>query len=113
MAKRIGEEGTEQFTVTTWVDGKKIGEQSIHDPFLHTTVKHKLSRWDHLKQVFAPKTIKVQVGVDGTHGVMRAIMALDVDQLQQASAEWLREMACARECNAAEGVVGHYKESVD
>ena len=34
----IGEEGTEQFTVTTRVNGELVADRKIHDPFAHTTV---------------------------------------------------------------------------
>ena len=111
MKANIGEEGTEQFTVSTRVNGEKVAEQKIHDPFIHSTVKHTLSRWEHFKQVFAPKVITVQIAVDGSHGAMRAIMTLDPIRLQQDSEEWLRDMATCRERNSAEGVVGYYSDA--
>lgn len=111
MKTNIGEQGTEQFTVYTAIDGEKIGEQKIHDPFIHTTIKHTPGRWEHFKQIFAPKTIKIQVSVDGSHGAMRAIMTLDPILLQQDTEEILRERAVSRERNSAEGVVGYFSEA--
>ncbi len=34
----LGEAGTEQFTITTYQDGKQIRLQKIHDPFIRCTV---------------------------------------------------------------------------
>lgn len=112
MKTNIGEEGTEQFTVSTRVNGDLLAEQKIHDPFIHTTVKHTLSRWGHFKQVFKPKAITINIAVDGSHGAVRAIMNLDPVQLQQDSEEFLRERAASRERNTAEGVVGYYSDTV-
>lgn len=86
MKTNIGEEGTEQFTVTTRVNGDLIAELSIHDPFVRTTVK--LGGWRHAwRAMFGG--IKVQVSVGGTHGAQRAVMTLDPRVLQEdISAIW-------------------------
>lgn len=77
MQTMLGEEGTEQFTVESIVDGKTIEVHPIHDPFIHTTVGLKMSRWSHFKGIFAPPLTKVQVVVRGSEGAQRAIMTMD------------------------------------
>jgi len=69
----LGETGTEQFTVTTRVDGKLIGQHSVHDPFIRTTVTLRGLRhaW---RALFG---FKVQVSLDASEGAQRAIMTLD------------------------------------
>lgn len=105
MKTNIGEEGTEQFTVTTRVNEKLIGQQEIHDPFVRTVVK--LRGWGHAwRALFGG--IKVQVSVDGTHGAQRAIMTLDPRVLQEDTEQFLREMATSRERNTTEGTVGYF-----
>lgn len=101
----IGEQGTEQFTVTTRVDGKLISAQPIHDPFIHCVVIHQMSRWDHFKAIFRPPLLEVLVAVDGTEGVIRAIMTLDPVALQQETDEILAERKKSREEN---GIMGYY-----
>lgn len=106
MKTNIGEEGTEQFTVTTRVNGKQVREQEIHDPFIRCSVT--LKGFGHAwRALFGG--IKVQVAVDGTHGAMRAIMTLDPNQLQADTEQYLGDMAVSRQNNAAIGVVGYYK----
>jgi hypothetical protein len=93
MRKRLGEEGTEQFTVTTRVNEKLIGQHSIHDPFVRTTVT--LHGWEYMwRALFGG--IKVQVCVDGTHGAQSAIMSLNPTDLQESTEEHLRWCAMSR-----------------
>jgi hypothetical protein len=101
----IGEEGTEQFTVETKLNGKQIGFQKIHDPFIHTTIKLKGLRhaWDVLVH-----GLTINVNTDGSHGAIRAVMTLDPAKLASDTEEFLREMARRREENDANGVVGYY-----
>jgi hypothetical protein len=35
----LGEEGTEQFRVRTYVNEATVGDQKVHDPFIRTTVR--------------------------------------------------------------------------
>lgn len=88
MRARLGEEGTEQFSVTSCVDGKIIGEQKVHDPFVRTRVMHTLSRWDAFKLALNPKAIKVEVTVSGSHAAQSRIMTLDPMDLIRENAEW-------------------------
>jgi hypothetical protein len=89
----LGEEGTEQFTVTTRLDGKQIGQQEIHDPFIRTSVRLRGFRhaWNALT-----KGLNIQVAVNGTHGAMRAVMTLDPYKLQDDTEDFLRDMAMRR-----------------
>jgi hypothetical protein len=103
----LGEDGTEQFTVETRVDGKRIRLQEVHDPFTHTTVK--LKGWRHAWNALF-RGLTVNVNVDGSHGAMRAVMMLDPVKLQKDTEDWLREAAVRRADNAAQGVVGYYAE---
>lgn len=105
--QHLGEEGTEQFTVTTRVNDEKIGEQKIHDPFIRTRVV--LKGFGHAwRALFGG--ITVQVTVDASHGAMRAVMMLDPEKLEEDSAEFLRQMAVRREWNEQNGVVGYCQE---
>lgn len=105
--KHLGEEGTEQFVVRTRVDGKLIREQKIHDPFLHNRTTVVLGRWDAFKAIFRKREIVVQVSVDGSDGVMRAIMMLDPDKLTAETAEMLEQRRISRETS---GVAGYCTE---
>ena len=90
----LGEEGTEQFTVTTLVNGEKIGEQSIHDPFIRSTVGLRGLRhaWNALT-----RGIKVQVSVNATEGAQRAIMMLDPIRLREETEQILAARERSRE----------------
>lgn len=98
----LGDEGTEQFTVTTRVNGKVIGEQEIHDPFAHTTVT--LRGIGHAWRALF-RGIKVQVDIGGTHRAISAVMQLDPNKMQAFTEEHLIAMATRRSEN---GVVGYY-----
>jgi hypothetical protein len=101
MIEHIGEEGTEQFTVTTSVDGKVIREQPIHDPFLHNKTVVGISRWDLFKAMFHKQyTVTVQVSVHGTEGVQRAIMTMNPRELQRSTEEILEARRLSRERHA-------------
>lgn len=104
MKTNIGEEGTEQFTVTTRVNEELIREQPVHDPFARTTVI--LKGWRHAWNALFGG-IKVQVVIDGTHGAQRAIMTLDPTVLQKDTEQFLREQSVRREQNTAAGVIGY------
>jgi hypothetical protein len=69
MKTHLGEEGTEQFTVTTRVNQKLIRMQSIHDPFVRTkvTLKGFKHAWNALFGGLA-----VEVSVDGSPGELAA-----------------------------------------
>ncbi len=61
----LGEAGTEQFTITTYQDGKQIRLQKIHDPFIRCTVGIAMSRWDLFKAMFRKQfETKINVCVD-------------------------------------------------
>lgn len=96
MKAQIGDEGTEQFTVETWVDDQRIKVQPIHDPFIHTTTVIILSRWAHFMAIFRRREIRVRVHVWGSEGAQRAIMALDPKDLQHDTDEIVeaRRVSC-------------------
>jgi hypothetical protein len=96
--KMLGENGTEQFTITTRVDGKLIREQKIHDPFLHSKTTVAISRWDLFKALFRSQfTVVVQTSVHGTEGIQRAIMTLDTAALDRETASILEARRLSRE----------------
>lgn len=97
MNAHIGEEGTEQFTLETRVDGRTVNVHPLHDPFLTSTTTVWLSRWDHFKAIFKKRIFTVQVKVRGTEGVQRAIMTLDPFKLQQETEAILEERRESRE----------------
>jgi len=89
----LGEPNTEQFTVETYINGNKIGEQCIDDPFVRTTV---VIGWrDILRALF--RGLKVQVCVNGSPGAERAVMTLDPYRLEHDTNEILEERRRARE----------------
>lgn len=96
----LGETGTEQFTIRIYLDDKKISEQKLHDPFIRTTVKAKMSRWEHFKAIFKPPEAKVVICVDGSEGVIRRIMMLDAEELAKETEAILAERALQRESGA-------------
>lgn len=99
----MGENGTEQFTITTQVDGKIIRSQPIHDPFLHNKTVVGVSRWDLFKAIFRKQfEIKVEVSVRGTEGIQRAIMMLDPRELEKETQIMLAERAKSREERAVD-----------
>jgi hypothetical protein len=100
----LGEEGTEQFTVTTRVNDKLIAEREIHDPFATTcvTLKGLGHAW---RALFGG--IRVQVSIGGSHGAMRAIMTMNPRDLQQDHETFLIEQAQQRAQNSAAGIVGY------
>jgi hypothetical protein len=97
----LGEDGTEQFSITTRVDGKVIREQSIHDPFIRTKIVVGIGRWDLFKAMFRKQfEVKVEVSVDGSEGASQAVMCLDPYQLQKATEEILESRRQSRERHA-------------
>src|ERR1700675_468550 len=97
----LGETGTEQFTITTKRDGELIREQKIHDPFLWSKTIIAISRWDLFKALFRKQfTTTVEVKVDGTQGVIRAVMMLDPVQLEAETKLMLEERRLSREANS-------------
>ena len=107
MKAHRGEEGTEQFSVETLVDGKTIKVQPIHDPFIHSTTVVSISRWDHFLAIFRRREIRVQVFVSSSEGAQRAIMTLDPEQLARDTEEILHERKIARESSPT---IGYYAE---
>ena len=93
----LGEEGTEQFTIETRLDGKMISVKPIHDPFISTTVGFKLDFKSRFKQLFFPEAIKVEVHIRGSEGAQRAIMTLDPHQLARDTEEILEQRRYSRE----------------
>ncbi len=92
----LGEDGTEQFSVTTRANGEVIGDQKIHDPFIRTTVKLRGWKWAW-KALFGG--ISVQVSVDGTEGASRAVMTLNPHSLSAETAEIMESRRLSREAN--------------
>ncbi len=97
----LGEEGTEQFTITTRVNGEQIRNQKIHDPFIHCSVKMRGFKhaWNAL---FGG--IKVDVSVNGSEGVSRAIMTLNPYELEKETAKILEARRVSRESQGASDV---------
>jgi hypothetical protein len=97
----LGENGTEQFSVVTRVDGKVVGEQLVHDPFISNTTVIGISRWDLFKSLFKKQfEIKVCVSVAGSFGVQRAIMRLDPVALTEETKMIMEERRMSRELSA-------------
>jgi hypothetical protein len=106
MVYGLGEEGTEQFNVDTWVDGQVVKRQSVHDPFINTKVVTRLKWWACFMGLFqkSRRTITTEVVVRGTESAERAIMSLDPFELKAQNEAIQRERAAARERWAAQGL---------
>jgi predicted deacetylase len=107
MSAQIGDTGTEQFTVSTRVNGELIKAQPIHDPFIRTTVR--LRGIGHAWRALT-KGICVEVAVDASHGATRAIMSLDPRALEDDTQLFLEQQMQRRSANDVAGVVGYYAE---
>jgi len=107
MKTRLGEEGTEQFTVETQVDGRTIKVQPVHDPFIHSTTVVSIPRWDHFLAIFKRREIRVQVAVRASEGAQRAVMTLDPSQLAKDTEEILHERKIAHETSPT---IGYYAQ---
>lgn len=100
----LGESGTEQFEVITEVEGKEIGRQSVHDPFIHTRVT--IHGWRNAWRVLT-SGLKVQVSVSSSQGAQRAIMTLNPHALIEESAVMLRDAKASRESSETVEYNGH------
>lgn len=100
MKSYLGEAGTEQFTVTTFVNDQQIKEQRIHDPFIRSTVR--LKGWKHAWNS-AFHEIKVNIVVDSSEGAQRAIMTMNPNQLQRDTDEILTSRAASRSAHGNGG----------
>ena len=100
----LGEQGTEQFTVKNFHDGKLIREQKIHDPFITSTTVIQLSRWDLFKALFKRQyETRVEVHVWATEGAQRAIMTLNPKTLERDTQEILEQRRISRETSPTIG----------
>jgi hypothetical protein len=104
----IGEQGTEQFTITTRVNGELLREQKIHDPFAHTTIT--LKGWGHAWRALL-HGIRISVVIGGTHGAQRAVMGLDPEKMKEDTNLFLAAMAVSQKAHADAGMAGYYAES--
>lgn len=103
---QIGDEGTEQFRITTSLNNEQIRTTAIHDPFATTVITTVLSRWEAFKGIFKKRVLQYQVSLDGSEGAIRAIMMLDPVALAEETAEILEERRQSRERNGYyEGLV--------
>ena len=106
----LGEEGTEQFTVTTQLNGRRIGQQKIHDPFAATTV---ILDWKDLFRgllvgfLFWGR-VKVTVSVRGTHAAERRIMTMNPFEMQRENEEWERGCLARAKSGFAPGETDGY-----
>lgn len=78
---KLGEEKTRLFTVETRIDNKIVKIQAINNPLINTTIVINLIRWRYLLSIFIVPKIRVQIIVRGNKEVEKAILNLDVEQL--------------------------------
>ena len=57
-------------TIETLIDGKRVGKEEIHDPFLHNRTIHEMSIWDRIKFLFHGR-IEFEVKVRGDDEAIR------------------------------------------
>ena len=106
MRTQLGEEGTEQFTVETRVDGTTIRVQPIHDPFINCTTVTRLGAFQCLKAFFGRGVaIRTEVIVRGSEAAQRAIMTLDPEQLTRETEQILEERRNAYENREVGGAI--------
>lgn len=106
MQAYLGEEGTEQFTVTTHHDGNMIAAKHIHDPFITCTTLIRISRWDLLKALFKRQyETRIQVHVSATEGAQRAIMTMNPEALEMDTKEIIEQRKISRETSPT---IGYY-----
>jgi hypothetical protein len=108
MNCHLGEEGTEQFTIETRVDGKTIRVQPIHDPFIFSKSVTTTSRWGHFISIFKNRPVTIEIIVRASEGAQRAIMTLDPVKLQQETDAILEERREIRERNSR----GDYSQDI-
>lgn len=85
----LGEPGTEQFNVQTFIDEREIGNEKIHDPFVNTTLQ--LHWRDCLRGLFR-RGMTIRFSVSGSHAAQSRIMTMNPLELQKEQEEW--EAAC-------------------
>lgn len=90
----LGESGIEQFEVETLLNGKRIGLQSVHDPFIRTTVK--LRGFKHAWNALFGG-LKIQLRLNATPGAQRVIMMLDPEVMQAETESILKAAKLSRE----------------
>lgn len=93
----LGEDGTEQFDITTRVNGKIVGAQKIHDPFIRSTVK--LRGFGHAWNALFGG-LKVEIAVNASEGASRAIMTLNPVVLAKDTEDILEQRRLSREAHA-------------
>lgn len=104
MKSMLGEEGTEQFMVTSRQDGRLIREQKIHDPFVTCTTVIQISRWDLFKALFKRQyETRIQVHVWASEGAQQAIMTLNPEALARDTQEILEQRRISRETSPTIG----------
>jgi hypothetical protein len=92
MRNIVGDPGTEQWTITVKRDGVLVGEQKLHDPFLHNTTTIAISRWDLFKALFRKQFLtKIEVSLRATEGMQRRIMMMDPHEVAAESEAILEE----------------------
>jgi hypothetical protein len=100
MRMQLGERGTEQFEINISLNGHKFPAQKLHDPFIRTRIG--LGRWALFKALFR-KQFEVRVSLDGTEGVIHAILTLDPELLSRDTREILEARARSREIQTVGG----------
>jgi hypothetical protein len=100
----LGEAGTEQFEVETLLNGERIGLQSVHDPFIRSTVK--LRGFKHAWNALFGG-LKIQIRLDATPGAQRTIMMLDPEAMQTETKSMLEAARLSRERS---GICGGYQQ---
>lgn len=110
----LGEEGTEQFTVTTELNGLPISTQKIHDPFIRTTVT--IGWWELLRALLTGLLfwgkLKVNVRVSGSHAAQRRIMTMNPVEMQMENEQWEQDCAARSKAGSflpgdtAQGIIG-------
>ena len=101
----LGEKGTEQFRIETRLNGEKVGDQAIHDPFIFSRIT--IGWQDLLKCLLFRRKAVVEVRLTGTEGAQRRIMMLDPAELQHETEVILEQRAQSRSQSHSENTVGY------
>ena len=102
MTEILGEEGTEQFTVQTYIGDRLLKSQPVHDPFIRTMVS--LGWVDLLKGLLIGR-LKIRVVLDGSHAARTRIMTMNPREMQRENEVWEAELKERHGTNRLYGTV--------
>lgn len=74
----VGEPGTEQYTIKTFINDKLFREQKIHDPFINTRV---ITTGKDLWKALFKGALRIVIDVSGTPLAHKAVFGMDPTEI--------------------------------